>query len=377
MEKSHTSTIQVPYSIPFIPTKTKIDLNQAFDDGAISGSGYFVSEIERRLSELLGVTKSISVSNGSAAIRLAFQIANLKPGMKVILPGWGFHVAANVAYSMGADIEFRDVSMDSWCLELDENLDLLSQESKAILVLIQTLGNFGKMKTEDDFRKNDNLFIIEDAAEALFSKKNGKSLGTLFDLGTYSFHAAKTITTGEGGLVVTSDEIKDSRGRLIRNQGMRPERPYYHEVAGDNYRLSNLLASLLVQQLNEIEVIIEKRKHVYQTYIENLYELPESSFIRQTDPVGFFPWGFGFRIPLDSKCTQNQLRSALRNRGVDTRPGFTSASELPYFKELRNSSASNLLNSDLLSSSVVLLPHYPNLSDESIHLITQTILSEL
>ena len=250
------STWSIPYSIPYIPKKTKIDLNKAFDDGVISGSGYFVSEIEARLAKLLSAERTISVSNGSAALRLAFQIGKLRPGMKVVLPGWGFHVAANVAHSMGAEVEFRDVSLDSWCLDLDENLDLLDLDENLFMVLIHTLGNFGKMTNADVFRNKQNLFIIEDSAEALFSEANGKSLGTFFNVGTFSFHAAKTITSGEGGLVVTSDLKNDELGRLIRNQGMRPERPYFHEVAGDNFRLSNILASLLLQQIHEIENII-------------------------------------------------------------------------------------------------------------------------
>lgn len=89
MVKSVASTFSIPYSVPFIPATTKIDLIRAFDDGIISGSGYFVSAVEEKISSLLGVSSSISVSNGSAAIRLAYQIAGLKPGMKVILPGWG------------------------------------------------------------------------------------------------------------------------------------------------------------------------------------------------------------------------------------------------------------------------------------------------
>ena len=124
MHNSH----EIPYSIPHLSDQTRSDLIQTFDSGIISGSGPAVSEVESSLAAKLNVKQCLAVSNGSAAIRLAFQVGNLRPGMKVVLPGWGFHVAANIAHSMGAILEFRDVAEDSWCLEIDSNRDLLNFE---------------------------------------------------------------------------------------------------------------------------------------------------------------------------------------------------------------------------------------------------------
>ena len=368
---------EIPYSIPYTPQETREDLLRAFDSGIISGSGPAVSEVESLLAARLGMSKSLTVSNGSAAIRLALQVGKIRPGMKVVLPGWGFHVAANIAYSMGARLEFRDVGIDSWCLDLDDNQDLINTDEKSILVLIHTLGNFGKMESLTDFKSASNLFIVEDSAEALFSEFHGKPLGTIFDVGTYSFHAAKTITSGEGGLFVASESKDYERALLIRNHGMTPDRPYFHHIVGDNYRLSNILAALLLSQIKNIDEIIFKRERVYKSYLRELKSFPPESFIQPTDQDGFFPWGFGFRVPSDSTLSTAQIREKMKLRGVDTRPGFTSAVELPYFDKSMLVKGMNLDISESLAKQVILLPHYPDMTDEDIFKVCDSLIEIL
>ena len=370
MHNSH----EIPYSIPHLSGQTRSDLIQTFDSGIISGSGPAVSEVESSLAAKLNVKQCLAVSNGSAAIRLAFQVGNLRPGMKVVLPGWGFHVAANIAHSMGAILEFRDVAEDSWCLEIDSNKDLLNFEETSILVLIHTLGNFGKMEAANDFKSSDNLFIIEDSAEALFSHANKRALGTIFDAGTYSFHAAKTITSGEGGLFVASEPKDLDTARLIRNHGMTADRPYFHHVAGDNLRLSNLLASLLLDQIRVIDTIIQDRTKVYETYLNELKVFSSDNFIQPTDRGGFFPWGFGFRVPSSCKLSITEVRKSMKLMGVDTRPGFTSATELPYFDKKMIPKGMNLDISRILSEKVILLPHYPTMTPEDVARVCSSLI---
>jgi perosamine synthetase len=297
--------------------------------------------------------------------------------MKVVLPGWGFHVAANIAYSMGAKLEFRDVGIKSWCMDPDDNQDLMSTDEESILVLIHTLGNFGRMGSFKDFKSARNLFIVEDSAEALFSESYGKPLGTIFDVGTYSFHAAKTITSGEGGLFVASEAEDYERALLIRSHGMTPDRPYFHQIAGDNYRLSNLLAALLVGQIKKIDEIIFERNRVYKSYLRELNDFPPESFIQPTDLKGFFPWGFGFRIPSESIIPTAQIREKMKLRGIDTRPGFTSAAELPYFDKNMLAKGMELDNSESLAKQVILLPHYPNMTDEDVFKVCDSLIEIL
>ena len=365
--------VRVPYSIPYFPKRTETDVMDTFRSTRISGSGVAIDFLEDSLSKLLNANFGFAVSNGSGAIRMALLALGFRPGMRVILPGWGFHVAANIAYAMGAKIEFRDVDPDSWCMNLDGVLESIGKTEDAFLVLIHTLGNTSNLELLEKQSQYSGLRIIEDSAEAMFSKFHGKNLGTFFDAGTYSFHAAKTITTGEGGFVtVNSTELATKCG-LIRSHGMKSERPYFHEIAGDNFRLSNLLASIAIGQINEIEIICNKRKMVYAKYLNELSGISEDSFIMPSDPKGFFPWGFGLR--LGSK--RNVIAARLAELGIETRPGFSSASQLPYIREALIADDSVLIHSDKLSEEVLLLPHYPDLTDKTITEICATILADI
>lgn len=363
--------VRIPYSVPFMPEQTESDLIEAFRSTRISGSGRALEILESSMAKELSIQHCFAVSNGSAALRMALLTLGFKPGMRVILPGWGFHVAANIAYGMGANLEFRDVDLSSWCMNLDNFFETIEEHEDVFLILIHTLGNSSNLTLLEKAKQFPKLRIIEDAAEAMFSKVNDKFLGTYFDAGTFSFHAAKTITTGEGGLVVVNSDELAATCQLIRSHGMSPERPYFHEIPGDNFRLSNLLASLALAQISELSVILRERKRVFARYKSHLSSLVEGSLIKASDEDGFFPWGFGVRVGE----ARTQLRRELEKIGVETRPGFSSATQLPYYNGIQVDKNILLQNSDLLSAEVLLLPHYPTLSDEIIDEICGVVLT--
>lgn len=366
---------RIPYAQPFLPGRTKEALISTFDTGQISGRGDALRELESRLQTQLDSSKILAVSNGSAAIQLAFLAIGIRPGSRVIAPGWGFHVAANIAHSMGAEIEFRDVSSESWCLELEELSDISDAKDAVVLVLVHTLGNSSNLEHASRFKRNQNIKIIEDAAEAYMSKSGDDYLGTIFDIGTYSMHAAKTITTGEGGFLSSNRLELNEPLELLRNHGMSPTRPYFHELPGSNFRLSNLLASLAHPQLDAIEQILLERKDIYDTYVEELGNIEGVSFLNKTDPEGFFPWGVCVRVKDTREGHIQRLRNLLSENSIDTRPGFTSAEQLPYFNKTHKAKQKPLPVSNALSRETILLPHYPGLKKTDVLTICQIISS--
>jgi perosamine synthetase len=361
---------RIPYSEPYLNEKTRIDLLDAFDASELSGNGAATRTLESQLSSLLNADFGLTVSNGSAALRLAFQTLGLRPGMKVILPGWGFHVASNVAHSMGATIEYIDVDIDSWCMDLDSIEQCIESNNDNFIVLIHTLGNSSHLDKIEKVKKLSNVHIIEDAAEALFSVYKGSHLGTLFDIGTYSFHAAKTITTGEGGFITLGNKKLFEVAKLLRNHGMTPERPYFHHLPGDNFRLSNLLSAIGLSQIENINVIIEKRKKIYEQYYVELKD-SKAKFLMPTDPEVFFPWGVGIRCGK----YRDEVIQKLQKAGIDSRPGFSSAALLPHFDSAKGNK--ELFNSNILASEVVLLPHYPSLTEEMVSEICEVVSKSL
>jgi perosamine synthetase len=364
----------IPYADPFFPVGTGQVLESTFENGQVSGSGIALGEMESKISRLLNAQKVFAVTNGSAAISLAFQALGLSRNSRVIVPGWGFHVAANVAYAMGAQVDFRDVSESSWCMEMSELSDLVDTQQHTIVILIHTLGNTADLDAYEALRKNPNIRIIEDSAEAFMSAYKQRMLGTFFDIGTYSMHAAKTITTGEGGFITVNDEKLNDKIQLLRNHGMSPNRPYFHEFAGSNYRLSNLLASIALPQLDQIKDIVAVRHNIYNLYKKNLEEVPSLQFLRETDPLGFFPWGVCVRFSDVDETFVPRLRQSLSLQGIDTRPGFTSASQLPYFKEF-STSKSGLAVSNHLSKETILLPQFYRMTNDQVNEVTSSIVN--
>lgn len=367
------SSTSIPYAKPYFPHETSSLLLDVFNKGQISGSGESLDRFQTKVQSLLGSQSVLGVSNGSAALRLAFQALNLRPSTRVVLPGWGFHVAANVAYSMGAEVEFRDVSQDSWCLELDTLQDLPEAGNKVIIVLIHSLGNSSSLKLANEFLNSSRIKIIEDSAEAFLSVNQGRQLGTIFDIGTYSMHAAKTITTGEGGFISINAPDLIVNTTLLRNHGMDPKNPYTHILPGDNFRISNLLASVAIPQLESINFIYTERLRVYRRYQENLQYLPGVKFLSETDPNGFFPWGVCVRFTGVNSAFVSNLRNALWSKGVDTRPGFTSAEKLPYYLQTLGSQSGSLITSNLLALETLLLPQYVELSNNQVDYICEII----
>ena len=365
--------MKIPYGRPYLPPETAKLLIDVFESGSISGNGDEIKSMEKKLELFLKSKLVLGISNGSASIRIAFQALGLKPGDKVVLPGWGFHVAANIAFSMGAKIEFRDVDLDSWCLEYNNLTDLVNIDEIVFLVLIHSLGNTAKLEPLIEIYGNSKLRIIEDSAEAFMSSYQSKCLGTFFDVGTFSMHAAKTITTGEGGFISVNDINIQEKAILLRNHGMNPKNPYFHHYAGDNYRISNLLASIAHPQLDNLEHIIIERKRVYNDYVTEFSDVPNVRFIKQSDEKGFFPWGVCIRVIDADKTKIQKIRESLMLKGIDSRPGFTSAENLPYYHSTINSNKGKLNNSNTLENQTILLPHYPQLSKEEVKKIADII----
>ena len=154
---------------------------------------------------------------------------------------------------------------------------------------------------------------------------------------------------------------------------MNPKNPYFHHYAGDNYRISNLLASIAHPQLDNLEHIIIERKRVYNDYVTEFSDVPNVRFIKQSDEKGFFPWGVCIRVIDADKTKIQKIRESLESSSIESRPGFTSAEKLPYYQSTINSKIGKLKNSNTLENETIMLPHYPQLRKEEIKKITDII----
>jgi perosamine synthetase len=333
----------------------------------ISG-GPYVDAFEKEMALRLGSPYAIAVSNGTTALHLALLGLGIGPGDEVVVPAFTFVAAANMALAAGANLVFADVDPFTWLIEPVSVARVISPRTRAI-VAVHLYGNVADMDALAEIASEHRTALVEDAAEACFSRYKGRSAGTMGHVGTLSFQATKTITTGEGGMVLTPDERMFRRMVLLRDHGMRQDKRYWHDVVGYNYRLTNLQAALGCAQLRHLETIRTERARVHQTYRDCLADT--DNFQQQVfrEGVDALLWTFAGRIE-GAECDTDKLEARrdavigiMKERGIETRPGFYALSTLPPY------GCPELPNASRVAASVISLPTYPSLADQTIERI--------
>ncbi len=357
----------ISWAIPKLFGNEKNLINESINSSWISG-GKYIEKFENKLSNYLKTKYSFLACNGTAALHLAFLACGLKHGDEIIVPGFGYLAAANIGSLMGLNVKFADVEKDTYCLSLASVKNTISKKTKAV-VTINTYGNMHELDKLSKFLKRKKILLIEDAAESFGSKYLNKQSGTFGDIGTFSFHATKNITTGEGGLVITNSKKFAERLALYRSHGVNKKR-YFHLVHGHNFRLTNFQAAMGYAQLSNINTIIKKRKELYKTYIKELDKMTVYQTISKN--CKFVPWTFAIEIQKNFKFSRDKIISKLYKVGIETRNGFYSPNSLKIFKK-----SNNLINSENLSKKILCLPIHLKMKDIDIKRIVKEVIKLL
>lgn len=358
----------IPWAEPFLWGREEEYVIDALRSTWISG-GPYVDRLEADFARYSDAKHVLAVANGTAALHLAYLGAGIGRGDEIIVPGFAFMAAANMARMVGATPIFADVDPDTWCITADTVAPLITERTRAI-VPVHTYGNVCALELLLALGKENSVLVIEDAAESIGSRWRGRMSGTIAPVGVYSFHATKTITTGEGGAVTTYDDELAARMRLYRSHGMARTR-YFHEVAGHNFRLTNLQAAIGCAQLEEIERIVAKRRQLWNVYCECLRVVPGATMqVIETD-VDPVMWAVGVcldpaRFPQGRDAVMEQMAAF----GIETRPGFYPAGAMSHLY-----GPQKLPVSDLLAATILVLPSSPSLDGVRIHRICDALAS--
>lgn len=343
-------------------------VNEALKSTWISG-GSFVERIEKSFCELSQAKHALAVANGTAAIQLAYLALGIGSGDEVVLPGFGFLAAANVALNMAARPVFCEVDPRTWCMRAEDIEQRLTANTKAIVV-VHTYGNVCDMGPILELANHRGIPVIEDAAEAFPSRYCRHLAGTMGKIGTYSFQATKTITGGEGGMVVTHDDTLRDRMELYRSHGLRRKKHYLHELPGLNFRLTNMQAALCCAQLEQLDRIVAERHRVYKTYQRRLKKIPGITLQNFGENVAPVVWAVAFKLdPLAFPQGRDSIIEQMFSNGIELRPGFYSPAQIEYFD------CSPLPVCDSLASSIISLPSFPTLTDTQIHFICDNLIN--
>ena len=352
----------IPWAKPDFWGKERQYVVEALDSTWISG-GPFVDQLEQSFSALSGGARALAVSNGTTAIHLAYLAIGIQAGDEIVVPGFGFLAAANVALHMAARPVFCEVDPRTWCMRAEDVAPVLTARTRAIVV-VHTYGNVCDMAPILALANQRGIPVIEDAAEAFPSRYRGQLAGTLGTIGTFSFQATKTITTGEGGMVVTRDDTLCECMMLYRSHGLRRKKHYWHEVPGLNCRLTNMQAALGCAQIEKLDRIVAERLRVYAAYSSRLARMPGVTlqvFRPEVEPV---VWAIAVQLdPAVFPQGRDSVLQQMLEAGIETRPGFYSPGQLEYFD------CPPLAACDALAASVVSLPSYPTLTEPEIERI--------
>jgi perosamine synthetase len=302
-------------------------LSDAFLSTWISSRGKYIDEFEAGFSKYCGVKYGIATANGTVAIHLALLALGIGPGDEVIVPDLTFAATINTVLHSGATPVIVDIDPVSWCIDPREIKKAITSRTRAIIP-VHLYGQPCDMDSIMDIAREKKLFVIEDCAEAHGARYKGKAVGSFGDISCFSFFGNKIITTGEGGICLTSSAELDERMRVLRDHGMSKNKRYWHDLVGYNYRMTNLQAAIGVAQLERIDSIIRERKQV------------ESGYRNILDDLGLITWQKDFNgnervvwlVSILVQEKREQLFEALRDSGVDYRPFFYPLSEMEIYK---------------------------------------------
>jgi dTDP-4-amino-4,6-dideoxygalactose transaminase len=271
-----------------------------------------VLELERLFAEIVGVPHAIAVNNGTTALVAALKMSELEPGSEVVTSPFTFVATLNAALEAGLNVRFADIDEHTFNVTANTMSDASTTRTSCLLP-VHLYGQCADMEGIGSLSKSRGWMLIEDAAQAHGATHNGQQAGS-FGTGCFSFYATKNVTTGEGGMITTSDDQLADRLRVYRNQGMRAR--YQYEMQGANYRLTDLQAAIGVPQLRNLDDIISRRKKNAAYLLERLSSV-EELFLPATDNENSHVWHqFTVRINEKSKRSRNEVIEQLAANGI-------------------------------------------------------------
>jgi len=330
----------IPVNEPLLNGNEAKYLAQCIETGWISSEGPFVRKLEDGMAAVGGQRHGIAVVNGSAALDLAVAALGIGPGDEVILPTFTIISCAAAITRAGATPVVVDCEPLTWNMDPTRIEAAITPRTKAIMV-VHIYGLPVDMDPVMDIAQRHGLKIIEDGAEQIgqvyrsTKSRAPRLIGSFGDIATFSFYPNKHVTTGEGGMVLTSDDALAERCRNLRNLCFGRRRRFVHEELGWNFRMSNLQAAVGVAQMERLPRTLEKKRQIGVWYNELLADVADLERLpARTDYAENIYWVYGVvlknSVPLDAEEAMERMGT----KGIGTRPFFWPMHEQPVFRKV-------------------------------------------
>lgn len=350
--------IRIPVYRPELGGNELTYVQKCLESTWISSRGEFIDRFQSDFARFIGAENASAVTNGTVALHLALLGVGLGPGDEVIVPSLTYVAAVNAIRYVGATPVFADADAKTWQIDPDHVAKLITPRTKAILA-VHTYGQACDLASLGVLCRKHNLRLIEDCAEAFGTRIGTQHVGTFGDVATFSFFGNKTVTTGEGGMVVSRDAQVHALICKLRGQGLAGEKEYWHDVVGYNYRMTNICAAIGVAQMERADELIARKRKLAFAMQASMADLPLTFHREQPGTTHSF-WMISALTKTEAE--RDGLRRALRVEGIETRPVFHPAHTMPMYA----AGQTGLDVSVDLSARGLNLPSWPGLSETQI-----------
>lgn len=368
-------------ALPFIPVceptlgpREEACVMDAIRSGWISSAGHYLKQFEQDFARFIGVPYAVATTNGTTALHLALVAAGVGPGDEVIVPDFTMIACAYAVVYCGAKPVFVDADPETWTIDPSRINAAVTPRTKAIMP-VHIYGHPADMDPILTIAKRHGLAVVEDAAEAHGALYKGRICGSLGTLGAFSFYANKIVTTGEGGMVVTSDKALWERCLRFKNLcfSLGGGRSYWHDDIGFNYRMTNLQAAVGVAQLERVDTLIEARRSMAARYRQALQGIPHLQLPVERDWAKNVYWMFGIALRESCPMSAEEVMAALKREGIDTRAFFQPLHRQPGLEKAGLAQRGDFPVSEYLARRGFYLPSSGHLTPAQIDRVAGTL----
>ncbi len=321
---------RIPIAGPWITEKEIAYVTDAVTNAWYGDHAIYHERFERAFASYLGVRHAVSLPSCTSALHLSLAALGIGPGDEVIVPDvtW-IATAAPIAY-VGASPVFADIDRASWCLSASAFEEAITPRTKAVIV-VDLYGNMPDFAAISAIARARGIAIIEDAAEAHGSEQGGRKAGSLGDTGVFSFHGSKTMTTGEGGMLVTDRTDLYERVLVLRDHGRVPgDRTFFNREVAFKYKMSSMQAALGLAQLERIDELVARKRQIFEWYRAELGDVAEITLNAEAPGTTNSYW-MVTAVMRGLGIAKERWAELLAVRQIETRPFFYPLSSLPAY----------------------------------------------
>ena len=343
-------------------------VSKAMKNGWGKNANKYINFFEKSFAKKLNIKYALATSSCTGAIQIAISALNLPKGSEVIMADSNWIATLSPVIQEGLKPIFVDVNKDNWCLDPIE-VEKKINKNTSLIIATHLYGNICDMEQIKKVAKKNKIYVLEDSAEALGSKLKNKLCGTLSDVGCFSFHGSKTLTTGEGGMIVTNNRKIYEKCKILSNHGRTKKEYKFFKASyiGYKYKMTNLQAAVGISQLKNLDKKVIKKRKIFQWYKKNLKNINIKMNVENKNEYNSY-WMTNIVFNEKYKINLKKFMKYLEKKNIESRPFFPPLSQMRFFKSKKNNKNAIFLNKNSLN-----LPSSLNLKQEDVIFVCKSI----